>query len=180
MPNHIALALGEQRHTTLSENARILALVNVAMADAAIAIWRGKVVHMFWRPVTAIQLADTDGNPATIPDASWAPMLGTPPYPDYPSGLCGLMAAGFAVLADYFGENSSFTLGSDAASMAGIVRSYSSFTAASREAEDARIFAGIHFRFADEDSSALGRKIGNYVVNNACLPLHGKKTGQLK
>lgn len=178
-PNRVAVALGQQRNTTLSENARILALVNVAIADAGIAIWQGKYSHMFWRPITAIRLADTDNNPATAPDVNWLPFLGTPPYPDYPSGFCGLHAAGFAVLADYFGENSSFSLISDSASMAGVVRHYSSFAAAERDFEDARVFSGIHFRFADEDATELGHKIAEYILANACLPLHGKKTGQL-
>jgi hypothetical protein len=175
-PNRVAVALGQQRHTTLSENARILALVNVAIADAGIAIWRAKHDYMFWRPITAIRLADTDGNPATIQDGTWVPFLATPPYPDYPSGLCGLNAAGFAVLADYFGENSHFVLTSDSL---GVTRSYGSFSAAASESVDARIFSGIHFRFADEDAVEFGIKIAQYVLNNACLPLHGQKHGQL-
>ena len=180
-PNRVAVALGQQRHTTLSENARILALVNVAIADAGIAIWRGKHDYMFWRPITAIQLADTDGNPATVQDAAWTPFLATPPYPDYPSGLCGLSAAGMAVLADYFGPNSHFVLATDASlpPMAGVVRNYSSFSEAAAESVNARIYSGIHFRFADEDAVEFGIKIAQYILNNACLPLHGKKTGQL-
>ena len=180
-PNRLAVALGQQRHTTLSENARILALVNVAIADAGIAIWRAKHDYMFWRPITAIQLADTDGNPATVQDATWTPFLATPPYPDYPSGLCGLSAAGMAVLADYFGENSRFVLTTDSSlpALAGVARSYSSFREAAAEAVNARIYSGIHFRFGDEDAVEFGNKIAQYILNNACLPLHGKKTGQL-
>ncbi len=177
--NRVAVALGQERNTTLSENARILALVNVAIADAGIAIWQGKYSHMFWRPITAIRLANSDNNPATVQDDTWTPFLGTPPYPDYPSGFCGLHAAGFAVLVDYFGEKSSFSLVSDSAAMTGIVRHYTSFSAAQKDFEDARVSAGIHFRFADEDATTLGTKIAEYILENACLPLHGKKTGQL-
>src|SRR5262245_18458326 len=96
--NSIAISLGEERHTTLSENSRLLAMMNVAIADAAITIWRWKRVYEFWRPITAIQLADMDGNPFTEKDASWEPLLATPPYPDYPSGLVGLGSAGLTVL----------------------------------------------------------------------------------
>jgi hypothetical protein len=177
--NRLAVALGQQRNTSLSENARILALINITIADAGIAIWHGKYTHLFWRPITAIQLADTDNNPATSPDGAWLPLLGTPPYPDYPSGLCGLSAAGFSIVADYFGENTSFTLTADAGAMAGATRSYSNFNAATAEAVNARIYSGLHFRFADQDAADLGNKIGQYILENACLPLHGKKTGQL-
>ena len=179
-PNRIAVALGQKRHTTLSENARILALVNIAMADAGIAIWRAKSVHMFWRPITAIRLANSDNNPATAQDDTWAPLFTTPPYPDYPSGFCGLHAAGFAVLADYFGENSSFSLVSESPAFAGVVRHYTSFSAAESDFVDARIFAGIHFRTADEDATEFGHQIAQYILANACLPLHGQKNGQLK
>ena len=178
--NRIAVALGEQRNTTLSENARILALLNLAIADAGIATWRAKYVHMFWRPITAIHLADADENPATIQDATWVPLLATPPYPDYPSGLCGLSAAAAMVLADYFGENSQLVVTSDAPAMAGVVRTFSSFSEALREFEDARIYSGIHFRFADEDATDFGIKVAQYILANACLPLHGQKNGQLR
>lgn len=178
--NRLAVALGEQRNTTLSENARILALINVAIADAGISIWQGKYAHLFWRPITAIQLADTDGNPATSPDAAWLPLLATPPYPDYPSGLCGLSTAGFSVVAAFFGENTHFVLTADSGTMVGVTRSYSSFSAAAAEAVNARIYSGIHFRFADQDAVDFGHKIGQYILSNACLPLHGKKTGQLR
>jgi hypothetical protein len=178
--NRLAVALGAERNTTLSENARILALLNVAIADACIAAWRGKHDYMFWRPITAIRNATSDDNPATIQDAEWTPLITTPPYPDYPSGLCGLAGAALAVLADYFGETSSFVVDTDAAAMVGVSRSFPSFEAAANELVDARIVSGIHFRFADEDAIALGTDVANYVLSNVCLPLHGQKTGQLE
>jgi len=178
--NRVAVALGAERHTTLSENARILALLNVTIADACIAVWRGKHDYMFWRPITAIRLATSDNNPATLEDATWAPLITTPPYPDYPSGLCGLAGAALTVLADYFGENSSFVVDSDAAAMAGVLRPFTSFAGAAGELVDARIVSGIHFRFADEDAIELGSGVADYILANACLPLHGQKTGQLR
>lgn len=178
--NRVAVALGEERNTTLSENARILALLNIAIADAAIVTWRQKRIHEFWRPITAIQLALTDGNPATAPDPTWMPLLATPPYPDYPSGLVGLSAAGMAVLADYFGEDAAFTLDSDSPAFAGVHRSFTSFAQAIAEAVDARIYSGIHFRFADVDAARLGAAVAEYILASACQPLHGAKTGQLR
>ena len=170
--NRVALALGAQRHTTLSENARILALLNVAIADSGIACWRAKYDYMFWRPITAIRLADGNND--------WSPLVTTPPYPDYPSGLCSLSAAALAVLADYFGENSAFTVDSDAAAMTGVVRSFTSFAEAARELVEARIFGGLHFRFADEDAIQLGAQVAHFILANACLPLHGERKGQQK
>ena len=178
--NRLAVALAAQRHTTLSENARLLCLLNVAIADSAIAVWRAKHDYMFWRPITAIQLASGDLNPATIEDAGWAPFITTPPYPDYPSGLCGLAGAALAVLVNAFGENTSFVVETDAAALPGVVRSFASFADAAEELVEARIVSGIHFRFADEDAIDFGARIGRYALSNACLPLHGQKTGQLR
>ncbi len=178
--NRVAQVLAAQRHTTLSENARLFCLLNVAIADSTIAIWRGKDMYMFWRPITAIEFAGADGNPATETEANWTPLITTPPYPDYPSGLCGVAGGGLAVLAAFFGEDTSFVVETDAAALAGVVRSFSNFDAAGAELVRARIVSGLHFRFADQDALDLGLKIGEYVLENACLPLHGQKTGQLK
>ena len=178
--NRLAVTLGAERHTTLSENARILALLNVAIADSAISVWRGKHTYMFWRPITAIRLASTDNNPATVEDAAWTPLITTPAYPDYPSGLCGLAGGALTVLADYFGENSNISVDSDAPAMAGVLRTFTSFGDVASELVDARVFSGIHFRFADEDAVELGTSVGQYILANACLPLHGQKLGQLR
>jgi hypothetical protein len=174
--DRLALRLIEERHTTLSENARLLAMVNVAIADAGIAIWNAKLSYLFWRPMTAIRLADTDGNISTIQDAGWVPLLVNPPYPDYPSGLVGTSAAGAGILENFFGADTSFILESNA--MPGVVRFYGDFDTALDEVVNARISAGIHFRFADEDARWLGAEIANYVMGNAFLPLAGKHKGQ--
>jgi hypothetical protein len=155
-------------------------MINLSMADAGIAAWRGKLAYNFWRPITAIQLADTDGNPFTAQDGSWTPLLVTPPYPDYPSGLNSLAGAALRVLSDFFGENTYFIVGSDSPTMAGVIRAFPNFDAAASEIVDVRVWSGIHFRFADEDARDLGRAIANYVIANAFQPLHGKKNGQLR
>ena len=98
------------------------------MADADIACWDAKYHYNFWRPVTAIPLADTDGNPLTISDAGWTPLLITPNIPDYPSGHTSLSGAAGTVLATYFGERSSIDLVSDAPAMTGVTRSFRNFS----------------------------------------------------
>jgi len=175
--NRVAVRLATERHTTLSENARLLALLNISIADAGISVWYGKKLFTFWRPITAIQLADTDGNIATIADPTWTPLITTPPYPDYPSGLCGTSAGGLGVLADFFGENTSFFM--DSNGLPGVVRSFGNFQSALNECIDARIFSGIHFRTADADAGVLGTAVARYVVANALRPVNGERKGQI-
>jgi hypothetical protein len=177
--NSVAVRLGEERHLTLSENSHLLALINLALADAGITIWRWKFEYMFWRPITAIQLAGTDPNPFTTADPGWLPLVPTPPYPDYPSGING-GAAALTVLSHFFGENTSFFVDTNNPAFAGVVRTFPNFDAAKSELVETRIHSGIHFRFADQDSRVLGTNIANYVIAHALQPLHGNKKGQLK
>jgi membrane-associated phospholipid phosphatase len=166
--HRIALNLGAERHLTLSKNSRLLALVSLAMGDAVIACWEAKYHYVFWRPITAIR----------ITDSAWTPLLVTPAFPEYPSGHSTVSGAAAAVLADYFGENSAFSVDSDV--MLGVVRSFTSFSAARAEVEDARIFGGIHFRSACDDADVTGTAVGNYVVEHALLPLNGNKNGKIQ
>jgi len=173
--NRIATSVADQRHTTLSENARLLALLNVAMADAVIACWDAKYTYVFWRPVTAIRLAAADGNPATEEDAGWTPLLTTPNFPEYTSGHATVSNAAAAVLSAYFGDGSAFTLTSE--TMPGVVRSYTSFTQAAGEAFDARIYGGIHFRSACRDGQIVGSRLGSFVTATVAQPAHGADQG---
>ena len=168
--NELAASLAAERKTTLSQNARLFALVNLAIADAAIACWEAKYHYVFWRPITAISLAETDGNGATMPDSCWAPLFATPAHPEYPSGHSTLSSAAAAVLADHFGEPTAINMKSDV--MPGVVRSFPSFSKALEEVKDARIFAGIHFRTACDDGQTIGRAVANYVVGNALRPVN--------
>ena len=102
--NEIAQAVIRDRGTTLEENARLFALLNIALADAAIVCWEGKYLYNFWRPITAIQEADTDGNPLTEADPGWMPLLPTPPFPEYTSGHSTFSGAAATVLAYFFGS----------------------------------------------------------------------------
>ena len=169
--NRIALYLGAERHMTLLQNALVLAALNVAIADAGIACWDAKYHYVFWRPVTAIPLADTDGNLATIADPNWTPLLITPAHPEYPSGHSTGSAAGATVLAHYFGKNSSFTVDSDV--MLGVVRSFPNFAAALTEINNARVYGGIHFRTAVEDAQVTGTAVAGYVLHNAFRRVEG-------
>ncbi len=173
----IAVSVGADHHNTLSENSRLLAVLNVAMADAAIACWDAKYTYVFWRPVTAIPLAATDGNPLTVDDPSWVPLLTTPNHPEYPSAHSTVSGAAAEVLSDYFGDDTSFSVGSDV--MVGVVRSFTSFSEALDEIKDARIDAGIHFRSACDDGQVTGIAVADYVLANAAQPLHGNHAGQL-
>jgi membrane-associated phospholipid phosphatase len=158
---------GGQRHNSPLENARLLALLDLAMADAGIACWEAKYHYVFWRPVTAIPLADTDGNPVTIPDPLWMPLFATPNFPEYPSGHSTVSAAAAVVLANFFGEQSHFTVDNDL--MIGVSRSFSSFSQALDEVKNARVFAGIHFRSACDDGQTTGIQVGNWVLEHALL-----------
>jgi hypothetical protein len=166
----VAISLATRRHMSMVQTARLLALVNLAIADAIIGCWDAKYTYSSWRPVTAIQLGDTDGNDATVPDPTWTPLIVTPPFPEYPSAhSCASGAAGH-VLSQAFGEESSFQVVSNA--MPGVTRTFHSFSAALEEVKNARIFGGIHFRTATVDGTALGIAAADYVMAHALAPLH--------
>jgi hypothetical protein len=169
--NKAAVTLSEQKNLTLSDNSRLLALLNVAMADAVISCWEAKYYYHFWRPITAIRLADTDGNPDTTVDAGWTPLLVTPNHPDYPSGHATVSPAAAAVLRAYFADDSMFPLTSEI--LPGVTRNYSSITQAVDEAFDARIYGGIHFRSACRDGQAMGNQVGSLVVATVAPRLRG-------
>lgn len=162
--NTVAVSLGARRHTSLSENAQLLALLNVTMADAMISCYDAKYAYEFWRPVTAILLAADDGNPATIEDPNWPPLLATPPVPEYPSGHSCASGAAAALLGEYFGEDTHFNVGSDV--MVGVIRSFQSFSQALEEVKNARIFGGIHFRSACDVGQKLGIDVAAYVLQH--------------
>jgi hypothetical protein len=139
----------------LLENARILAALNVAMADATIGCWDQKVKYNFWRPITAIR---ESGDPA------WTPLFATPAHQDYPSGHSCLSGAATVILADEFGDQTAFTLRSDV--LVGVARTFHSFSEALENVKDARVFAGIHFRTACDDGTVLGKAVAQYLLDN--------------
>jgi hypothetical protein len=159
--NQIAESVSLAQKNTLSENARLFALLNIAEADAGIVAWDAKYEYNFWRPITAIRQADTDGNPDTLADPTWNPLLVTPHFPEYISGHSTFSGAADAVLTSFFGDIS-FT--NSSAGLPGVTRSFDSFTQAADEAGSSRIYGGIHFQSANEDGLTAGRALGNYVT----------------
>jgi len=170
--NTVALSLLARQDCSLLQNARLLALLNIAIADGVIACWDAKYYYVAWRPVTAIPLGDTDGNAATLADLTWLPLLITPAHPEYPSGHSTTSGAAATVLASFFGENTSFTIDSDV--LLGVTRSFQSFSDVQDEIANARIFGGIHFRSACNDGRATGAQVANYVLTHTAQRIHGK------
>jgi hypothetical protein len=166
----VALDLLSDLDNELSENAHFLATLNLAIADAIIACWDAKYTYEFWRPVTAIRLADDDGD-GNPDDPDWTPLLTTPAHPEYTSGHSSASSAATTVLADYFGDDTLFTVESPA--VPGWVRIFPSFSAAIDEVADARVFAGIHFRTACEDGTILGSEVAGYILENRMRRIHG-------
>ncbi|MFM8728075.1 MAG: vanadium-dependent haloperoxidase, partial [Planctomycetaceae bacterium] len=144
--NMIASIIAQEQQLSLPQSARMYAILDMSLADAAILCWNTKYHYELWRPVTAIQKADTDGNDKTTADPAWLPLLTTPPFPTYTSGHSTFSAAGATVLAGIFGtDNITFTLPSEVSGVAG--RAFNSLSAAAAEAGRSRIFGGIHFEF---------------------------------
>jgi membrane-associated phospholipid phosphatase len=169
----IARQIALQEHNTLSQNARLFGLVNIAMADSGITAWDAKYTYNFWRPVTAIHLANTDGNPATVADPTWTPLGSpggpgqprfTPPFPGYVSGHAVFGAAVFTTLADFYGtDHMHFTIGSD--ELPGVTRSFDTFSAAALENAWSRVYLGVHFWFDEAPGLSMGAAVGNNIFH---------------
>jgi hypothetical protein len=159
--NRIAFVVIRRRNLDLWQTARAFALVNFAMADAYIAGFDAKYKFRFWRPVTAIQNAGSDGNDRTEPEAGWQPFQVTPPVPDYPSTHSLVGAAAAEVLIDLFGDRIRYETTSS--TLPGVTRSFRGFSEAAEENGESRIFAGIHFPHAVRDGLRQGRGIGKAV-----------------
>jgi len=172
--NEISQTATLRHELTTPQSARLFALLNLTFADSVIAFYDAKYTYNFWRPVTAIREAATDANPATIPDPNWLPEVGkTTPDPAYPGAHAVISAAGDSVLTSFLGKKHfDFTVTSEV--LAGVSRSFKSFSAADQEATLSRIFAGVHFRSDLTTGQTLGREIGDFVVDNFLTPMHGR------
>jgi hypothetical protein len=179
--NRIFRTLAASRGLDIVENARLFAMENLAAADAAIGCWNDKYYWQFWRPITAIREADTDGNPATEADPTWLPLfdpatpvchppaLFTPPFPDHPSGHACATSAFVHTLRNFFGtDRIAFSAFSNKSCT---TRSFDRFSDALEEVIDARVWAGIHFRTADEQGAVLGKKVAHYLKNHYFQPV---------
>lgn len=173
--NQIAQTVASNEGNTLAQNARLFALLNLAMADAAIVSWDCKYAFQLWRPITAIHLADTDGNPRTASDPSWLPLLETPPFPEYTSGHSTFSGAAAMVLLLFYGRDRvAFAAVSD--DLPGVTRAYGGFWEAALESGMSRIYGGIHFMSANVQGLLTGARTGAYVMRHRLEPL-GRKRG---
>jgi hypothetical protein len=165
----VAGALGR----SLSENARALALLNMATSDSLVASFATKYTHNLWRPETAIHAGDTDGNPKTVA-GSFVPYITTPCFPSYPSNHASGTGGGAEVLRRMYGAGGhTIAISSPNPLDAGIVLHYRTFKAITDDVDDARVYGGIHFRFDQEAGGRLGRDIATYVMKNNLQPIHG-------
>ena len=169
--SRIARVVAESRGLDSWDTARLLALVNLAMADGFIAGFETRYEFNFWRPVTAIRAGDTDGNDATVADPAWSTLLNTPAIPDYPSTHSVLGGAASEVLRRFFQDDEVPFTTTSGVPFAGLTRSFASFSQAAAENGESRIYAGIHFRSAVEDGIKLGNKIGGFAFTHALQPL---------
>src|SRR6266404_2318905 len=197
--NQIAVQIGSEHHLSVTENARMLAVVNVAMADAGIAAWETKYFYKFWRPVAAIREADAgtgpsglgDGNPATVGDATWMPLGApadnsdetnfTPPFPAYTSGHATFGGALFETLRRFYGtDHIRFTFVSDEFNGVTkdqfgntrplIPRTFETLSQAEDENGQSRIYLGIHWRFDKVNGIRQGEQIADLVTDTLFLP----------
>jgi PAP2 superfamily len=168
--NRIAQGVSRSYRLNLAENARLFALLNLSLADAAILCWECKYRFGFWRPVQAIPEADQDGNPDTTPDRDWMPLLPTPPFPTYSSGHSTFSGTGAAVLASFFGTDR-VSFSSTSEGLPGVARSFNGFWTAAEEAGMSRIYGGIHWQFDNQEGLQAGKALGNYVSRHFLLPV---------
>jgi hypothetical protein len=167
-PYQAALRDLSARHgMNISDSARLFAAVDMSITDAIIAVWDSKYHYGYWRPISAIRLADTDDNPDTLADAAWEPFVptGTPPYPDYVSGFNGAFTGSLSRI-----------LGGGALDLyitsptAGVTRHYVSASALNQDGIDGRVYLGIHFRTADEVAIDMGTSISNWGLDHYFQP----------
>src|SRR5947208_656789 len=179
--NRIFRTLATSQGLDIVDSARLFAMENLAAADAAIGCWNDKYYWQFWRPITAIREADTDGNPDTQADPTWLPLfdpatpvcvlpsLVTPPFPDHPSGHACATGAFVHTLQNFFGTDKiAFSAFSNKSCT---TRSFDRFSDALKEVIDARVWAGIHFRTADTQGAALGNKVDHYLEKHYFQPV---------
>jgi len=158
------------------DSARMYALAEAAMADAQIACWDSKYFYNFWRPITAIRLGDQDGNPATVVDPGWQPLINTPNFPEYPSGHAAISGAVSHVLRLFFGSDEmSFQMTTSNALAPQKTRTFARFSQAEQEVINARVFVGIHYRNSDTTAGEQGRRVANWVFKHSLRP--GEKRG---
>jgi hypothetical protein len=167
--NEIAQTAALQGHLTTAQSARLFALLNLTIADSVIAFYDAKYTYNFWRPVTAIRAAASDGNPETVADPNWLPESGTTaPDPSYPGAHAVISEAAATVLATVFRADR-FALSVTSETLPGVERHFDSFSSAEREASLSRVFAGVHFLSDETSGENLGHELAVFVLNRFLL-----------
>jgi hypothetical protein len=175
--NEITQTAVQAHHLTTAQSARVFALLNITLADEVIAFYDTKYTYAFWRPVTAIRAADTDGNPDTLGDPNWLPQpTKTAADPSYPGAHATISAGAEFVLNAVFGHKP-FNLIVTSEVLPGTTRSFDSFAGAENEASASRIFAGQHFRTDENAGETLGRSVADFVVDNFLTRVHDRDDG---
>ena len=149
---------------TLADHARLFARVYANAADALIVTWRDKARYSFWRPYHAIREAASDGNRATEADPDWTALIGTPPYPDHPSGLATFGSAVVDTMQHFYGRDLATFSGT---TPGGVTRQFTRFSQLRDDIVEARIWSGIHFRFSDTEAARIGRKVAHWGNRHA-------------
>jgi len=174
--NQTLRALADQYVTNVGDSARMFALVNMAMADAAMTAWQQKIQYNVWRPDTAIQLGDTDGNRTTVGDPTWRPLFPNPNYPDYTSGANSLAGSATEMLRLFFRtDRVNFSMIGPNNS-----RFFTRFSDAAEEVVVARMYMGIHFRFADTAARSSGMRVGRWAYKYFLRSLEGDEFDFIK
>jgi hypothetical protein len=157
-----------RREMDVSDRARLFAAVNMSVADSIVACWDSKDHFGFWRPITAIQLADEDGNSATTADPAFEPLVPTPPYPDYTSGLNNVVGSATRALTRVLGtDRMDLTITSPTTNT---TRYYEFADQLTADAVDARVWSGIHFRFADVAGKVQGQQVADWAMDHYFKP----------
>lgn len=173
--NQAANQIARANHLSISDSNRLLAVLNIAMADTAFTTWSGKRFYgadpnaVTWRPVTSIPLADTDGNPETAPDPDWLPLITTPSHPEYPAGHPSLNGSAATVLLSHFDDEQTFTL----TTIGQPSRTYTSIAQARSDGNNGRVWGGMHYPSTVAISDAQGEAIASYVNLNSMQRLRG-------
>lgn len=169
--NSAARQVAEAKGRSLSDNARSLALLNMASSDALVASFNNKYTYNLWRPETAIRAADTDGNKKTEPNVAFKPYILTPCFPSYPSNHASGTSSGTEILRRLYGaDGHSIDLSNPA--VPGLSFHYSGFREIANDVDDARVYGGIHFRFDQDGGNLLGRSIATDIIKNSLKPVH--------
>ena len=170
--NRIIRGVAETYVDSSGDRARLFALGWIAMADGLINTWAGKLEYPTWRPITAINEGEFDGDPKTVGDTTWQPLINTPNYPDHSSGANATVSGLMKMLSLYFGTDEvTFTVTSGNANANPNSRTYTSFTDAALEVVEARLLQGIHTRSADVNGRRLGKHVAQWVFKHALRPL---------